>query len=236
MLKNMFTIPVPGKSTGEESMDFIKPGAFAAIFARAGVGKTALLVQIAINSMLRGKNVLHISTADPVDKVDLWYKEVFQRLDHEYESLNINKTKDQLLRHRFIMTFETESFSIAKLKKRVNELISQEIFAPTQIMIDDFSFEKVSNEELADLKAFVEANNLVFWFTIRTHRDEAISEINIPTRLMPMIDWFDFMLRLEPENERIYVRSVTRDASGINVNGKDLFLDPSTLLIRETEG
>jgi KaiC/GvpD/RAD55 family RecA-like ATPase len=235
MLKNMFTIPVPDKTDDDEIMEIVKPGGFAAIFARAGVGKTALLVQIAVNGILRGKNVLHISTDDPVDKVDLWYKEVFQRLDHEHESLNIKKRKDQLLRHRFIMTFETESFSIAKLKKRVNELISQEIFVPTQIMIDDFSFEKVSSEELADLKEFVQANNLVFWFTIRTHRDEPVSEIKIPTRLMPMIGWFDFMIRLDPENDRIHVRPVTSDPSAADENGKDLFLDPSTLLIREME-
>ncbi len=235
MLKNIFNVPYPGEPDGDRPIEIIKPGGFAAIIARAGVGKTALLVQIAINGMLREKNILHISTADPVEKVDLWYKEVFQRLGQEHDSLKSNKIKDQLLRHRFIMTFETETFSIAKLKKRVNELISQEIFIPAQIMIDDFSFEKVSEEEIADLKKFVESNNLVFWFTIRSHRDEPISEINIPTRLMPMIGWFNYMIRLEPENDRIYVRQVATDGNA-NENGSVLFLDPSSLLIRELEG
>lgn len=235
MLKNIFNAPYPGEPDGDRSIEIIKPGGFAAIIARAGVGKTALLVQIAINGMLRGKNILHISTADPVEKVDLWYKEVFQRLGQEHESLKSTKIKDQLLRHRFIMTFETETFSISKLKKRVNELISQEIFTPAQIMIDDFSFDKASEEELADLKKFVESNNLVFWFTMRSHRDEPISEMKIPTRLMPMIGWFDYMIRLEPENDRICVRQVATGGNA-NENGSVLFLDPSSLLIRELEG
>ncbi len=233
MLKDIFNIPSPGKPEATPPADIIKPGEFAAILARAGVGKTALLVQIAINGILRGKNVLHISTGDPVDKVVLWYREVFQRLDQEDESLQIRKRKDELLRRRFIMTFETETFSIEKLKKRVNELISQNIFLPAQILIDDFSFDTVSTEALSDLKGFVADNKLSFWFTIRTHRDEPVGDRRIPTRLLPLTEWFDLMIRLEPDNERIYVRQV-------GVGGEDddqagaLYLDPSTLLIKMT--
>ncbi len=235
MIKNIFNIPLSDKPFVDPSTDILAPGGFAAILARAGVGKTALLVQIAINSMLWEKNVLHISTANPVDKVDLWYREMFQRLDQEHPTLEINKKRDQLLRHRFIMTFETESFSIAKLKKRVDELISQDIFIPSLIIIDDFSFDAVSEEELADLKAFVQNNRLAFWFTIRTHRDEPADETKIPTRLAPMARWFDLILRLEPDNDRIYVRQITTEQNP-DGNTEILFLDPSTLLIREMAG
>lgn len=232
MLKNMFNIPDSDQPAGDKTAELIKPGGFAAIFARAGVGKTALLVQIAINGMLQEKNILHISTADPVDKVDLWYREVLERLGQENNELEIGKIREQLLRHRFIMTFETESFSIAKLKKRVSELISQEIFIPAQIMIDDFSFETVSEEELADLKAFVENHSLIFWFSIRTHRDEALNENKVPTRLAHLTDRFDFMIRLEPDSNHIYVRPIPTGKT-TEETAKVLFLDPSTLLIRD---
>ena len=49
--------------------DILPQGGFGAVLARAGVGKTALLVQLALNTMLRDKNVLHISLNDPVNKV-----------------------------------------------------------------------------------------------------------------------------------------------------------------------
>lgn len=231
MLKNIFNIP-RGKAD-EKSIDVIKPGSFAAILARAGVGKTALLVQIAINAMRQEKNVLHISTSDPVDKVDLWYREMLQRLNQDNDKVQIDKMRDQLLRHRFIMTFETESFSIAKLKKRVDELISQEIFVPAQIMIDDFSFETVTDEDLSALKKFVEDNALIFWFSIRTHRDEAVNEKKLPTRLAHLTQWFDFMIRLDPESDRIYIRPVENGES--KDDETSLFLDPSTLLIQELQ-
>jgi hypothetical protein len=57
--------------------DILSAGQFGAVLARAGVGKTAFLVQLSLNALLRGKNVLHISLEDPVNKVSLWYKEVF---------------------------------------------------------------------------------------------------------------------------------------------------------------
>lgn len=55
MIKNIFNIPPAGQPEVDPSTEIIAPGGFAAILARAGVGKTALLVQIAINSMLWGK-------------------------------------------------------------------------------------------------------------------------------------------------------------------------------------
>ena len=226
MLKNIFNTILP-ETPQDVDGQAIPPGSFGAIFARAGVGKTALLVQLAVAGMLRGQNILHISTQDPVDKVDLWYREVFQRLSQERPHTGITRTGDNLLRHRFIMTFETETFSVEKLRKRVNELISQEIFTPSIILIDDFDFQKVTEEAVAGLKTFVNENNLAFWFTVRTHRDEAVGENKIPVRLASVIGWFDMMIRLEPESERIFVRQVDGE------NDRDIFfLDPSTLLIR----
>ena len=53
MLKNELILSNPLKRMGFESDDILKQGEFGAVMARAGVGKTALLVQLALNSMLR---------------------------------------------------------------------------------------------------------------------------------------------------------------------------------------
>ena len=58
----------PLKKLGFENDDIISPGSFCAVLARAGVGKTSLMVQVALNAMLRGKKVLHISLDDSVKK------------------------------------------------------------------------------------------------------------------------------------------------------------------------
>ena len=52
----------PLRAMGYENEDILSAGEFGAVLARAGVGKTAFLVQLSLNALLRGKNVLHIST------------------------------------------------------------------------------------------------------------------------------------------------------------------------------
>ena len=75
---------------GYEEEDILGRGEFGALTARAGVGKTSFLVQLALDKMLRGRNVLHISIDEPVEKVCLCYED-------RITSYNVCYTK--LLRH-----------------------------------------------------------------------------------------------------------------------------------------
>jgi hypothetical protein len=52
MLKTNLTLRNPLQFFGGQSEDILAPGQFGGVLARAGVGKTALMVQIALNSML----------------------------------------------------------------------------------------------------------------------------------------------------------------------------------------
>ena len=91
MLKQDLTLRNPLRLLGENTEDNLAEGGFGAVLARAGVGKTALTVQIALNSLLKSHNVLHISLNDPVNKVTLWYKEVFKSLAGQYNLKQINQ-------------------------------------------------------------------------------------------------------------------------------------------------
>ena len=66
MLKNDLMLKNPLRWIGSPNEDILDSGHFGGVMARAGVGKTAFIVQIALNGLLRNRNVLHISLADPV--------------------------------------------------------------------------------------------------------------------------------------------------------------------------
>ena len=119
MLTNDLIQRNPLRLMGRDAEEILSPGDFGAILARAGVGKTALLVQIALNTLLSGKNVLHVSLNDPVDKVTLWYREVFGNLSKTYDGRQIEQLWESLLPHRLIMTFKVEGFSVPKLEERL---------------------------------------------------------------------------------------------------------------------
>src|SRR5215470_5936174 len=57
-------------------------GNVGVVISRAGVGKTAMLVQIALDDLMRDRKVLHISHEHAVDHVRAYYDEIFYEIAH----------------------------------------------------------------------------------------------------------------------------------------------------------
>jgi len=130
----------PLRLIGEETEDIISNGGFGALLARAGVGKTALLVQIALDNLLRNINVLHISLNDPVKKISLWYEQILRNIVKQYNIKQMDQLSETMLSHRFIMAIDVEDFSIIKLEQRLKDLMEQDVFNPKVILVDGLPF------------------------------------------------------------------------------------------------
>ena len=232
MLKKDLILRNPLRVMGYENNDIPSTGQFGAVLARAGVGKTAFLVQLSLNALLRGKNVLHISLADPVNKVSLWYKEVFNLIADQYQVDQINQLWDSLLPHRFIMTFRVEGFSVPKLQERLADLMEQNIFTPQMIIVDGFPFDESMHQPLSEFKELVEKHQMQAWFTMRTHRHEDPGPEGKPLQLEQVSDLFEVAIQLLPEGKEIHVKAVKGGESF--AENFDLRLDPSTMLIKSS--
>ena len=230
MLKKDLILRNPLRVMGYENNDILSTGQFGAVLARAGVGKTAFLVQLSLNALLRGKNVLHISLEDPVNKVSLWYKEVFNLIADQYQVDQINQLWDSLLPHRFIMTFRVEGFSVPKLQERLADLREQNIFMPQMIIVDGFPFNESMRHPLSEFKALVEKHRMHAWFTMRTHRHEDPGPEGRPLQLEQVSDLFEVAIQLLPEGKEIHVKAVKGGESF--ADDLDLRLDPSTMLLK----
>src|SRR3954447_9807303 len=77
-------------------------GNVGVVAAPAGVGKTALLVQIALDDLLRGRKVLHISHEHAVDHVRAYYDEIFHDLSVVSNLADPEAVKLGVERHRLI--------------------------------------------------------------------------------------------------------------------------------------
>lgn len=220
----------PLRLMGYEADDILSKGAFGAVMARAGVGKTAFLVQLAMDKLIRERNVLHVSLDEPVDKICLWYEEVFRNACAFCGMKGTDALWEAVLPHRFIMTFRIEGFSVPKLEERINDLTEQGIFFPQLILMDGFPFGNADRGGLTALKAFAESMGLGIWFTVRTHRDQASGGNGTPDVLREMWDLFDVAIELRPEGKDIYVEAIkgAPKASGET----PLVLDPSTMLVK----
>jgi len=231
MLKNELIYSHPLRHIGHEGENIIQEGGFGAVLSRAGVGKTAFLVQLALYAMLANKYVLHISLNDPVDKVTLWYKELFNGLGQHYKIEQMNQLLQTILPYRFIMTFRVSSFSIPKLQERLTDLSEQNIFKPEIIIIDGFHFDGTTKDFLMNLRKLALKQSCRIWFSVHTHRHEESDPDGMPIRLSMIEDSFDLIIKLEPTGSIIRVEPIKGMES--HDNRQPVYLDASTMLIKE---
>jgi hypothetical protein len=231
MLRKDLILRNPLRLLGHETDDILPAGGFGAVLACAGVGKTALMVQIALNALLRDKNVLHISLNEPVHKVSLWYEEVFRNITQSYELHEMNELWETILVHRFIMTFQVEGFSVPKLKERLTDLTAQGIFFPQMVILDGLPFDKPVNLILSDLKTLATDYRLPVWLSVRTHHHEDIGSDGLPLQIDGISELFNVAIQLQPEGKDVLVQALK---GGNPAAGQpNLYLDPSTLLIKD---
>jgi len=231
MLKKDLMMRNPLRAVSDENGYILPEGGLGAVVARAGIGKTALLVQLSLNSLLKGDQALHISLGDPVRKVSLWYKEVFNNIGVQYQIEKIDDPWNELLPQRFIMTFNIDGFSVPRLDERLTELADQNIFIPQMILIDGLPFNHdMKRTDLHALKELSQKFNSHIWFTVRIHRHEEPDCDGIPVQIADFADLLDVIIKLEPQNNDIKLNVLKGSGA---LSSQDLALDPATMLIKE---
>ena len=233
MLKQDLLMRNPLRLLGQDTEKILSKGGFGAVLARAGVGKTSLMVQLALNFLLNHRNVLHISLNDPVNKVSLWYEEVFRRITDAYSPSQITQLWETILTHRFIMTFQVEGFTVPKLEERLTDLDEQGIFFPCAILIDGLPFGESAHDILNDLKEMTYRYNIQAWFSVRTHRHESPDPSGIAPQLSRFVDLFQAVIELRPQGKQVHVLALK---GGIHQDdSQPVLLDPATMLIHTAD-
>jgi hypothetical protein len=230
MLKKDLILRNPLRFMGYETEDILPEGGFGAVLARAGVGKTAFLVQLALNNLLRGKNVVHISLNESVKKVSLWYQEVLRNIASQYKAGQMDQLWETILPHRLIMTFKVEGFSVPKLEERLTDLTEQGIFFPQMILIDGLPFDEIARKSLSDLKTLAVDNSMHVWFAVRTHRHEKLGPDGMPAPFCQFTDLFEIAIQLQSVEDEIHVMALKGGTAPSD--HPSLLLDPATMLIK----
>jgi hypothetical protein len=206
------------------------------VMARAGIGKTALLVQIALDSILRGNRVVHISIGENLEKTKLWYDDILQVILQECSVAKPHELIDMVQRHRMIMTFKESAFNRARLEERLNDLILQDIFKPDCVVIDGFDFEKTDHSHLEDVKNLMETLRLQTWYSSTCHRDDdRVSPAGVPAPCHELDDLFDTVVLLKPDQEHIQLEIIRHNNGEYSGDGCHLILDPATMMVKQDD-
>jgi len=230
MLKKEIIYRNPLINLGYDDEDILPNGGFGAVLAHAGLGKTALLVQMALNTMMREQSVLHVSLHEAVSKVDVWYHELFQNIAGKHNANEIQEYWDKIQPYRFIMTFRVEGFSVPKLEERLTDLMQQNIFKPHTVIIDGLKFDESGRGLLFNLKELAKKYSMRIWFTVHTHRHEPPKENGLPLSFLHVADLFDVLVQLAAKRDEVYIKALKGQA--VTAKKDSLLLDPATMLIK----
>jgi len=217
---------------GYEQEDILLNGGLGAVLAHAGVGKTALLVQVALNIMIREESVLHVSLHEAVNKVDVWYQELFQNIASNLSDAERKEYWDRIQPYRFIMTFKVESFNVPTLEERMTDLMQQNIFKPHTVIIDGLKFDQTGRDQLVLFKDLAKKYAMRIWFTVHEHRHETPASSGLPVSFLHVVDLFDVIVKLEAEGDEVYIKALKGKPSGVKPH--TLLLDPATMLMKES--
>jgi hypothetical protein len=159
-------------SVGAEKL---QPGSMGVVMARAGVGKTACLVQIALDRLLSNQPVFHVALGQTVEHVHAWYDALFDDRANATGLEDAARVRAEVGRHRLIAAFGDHGLGVERVEKALAVFTTHMSFQPRVLLVDGFEWEKgslVKNAaELGALKAMARRLGAVLWMTAQTHRE-----------------------------------------------------------------
>jgi hypothetical protein len=193
-------------------------GELGVVAARAGVGKSACLVQIAASELVEGRQVLHVSLENRVNHVRRRYDELLDGLQRDLR-LAVHDLRFLVERNRHIHSYLGQSFTPAKLLEALEFLRKYMDFDPQLVILDGYPFATAELDELAELQRLAVEQKLQFWFSALTHRHESYSDEELPSPLTRFGALLGQVVHLEPVTDGVRVRlwqrpPVDAEASG----------------------
>jgi len=234
MLKEELIAKSPVRILEKSIEGGLKGGNIGVIASRKGVGKTSVLVQLALDKLLQGEKVIHVSFTAHTSYVISWYENIFGEVAKRRALEHIDEVRDDLVKNRVIMNFAQEGVSIEQIIRSIKAMVVDGGFKAKTLIIDGFDFSRTSKPELLKVKEFATEMGLEIWYSCTLVGEEPlVDKNNIPVILREYLDAFSVLILLEPKAEYIHF-TVVKDHDRLNPHDLKIKLDAKTLLIAET--
>jgi hypothetical protein len=211
----------------------LKAGEIGIIASQNGVGKTSVLVQIALDKLLQAKKVIHVSFTQHTDYVLAWYEDIFDEFISKKNLENAREVKNEVVKNRVLMNFNQDGITGDQMLKSLRAMIVEGGFAAEAIIIDGFEFSRMERDRLEKIKAFAREQGIEFWYSCSVKGDGPhYDKQNIPHLVKDYLDIIEVIIVLEPKPDHIEL-TVSKDRDSRDTRAMAMRLDPKTLLILE---
>lgn len=228
-MKNLISFS-PLKILEKSSKKGLGRGNLGVLIARAGVGKTACLIHIALEKIFRHEKLVHISLDEGPEKVTSYYRVIYSDLLKTLHLESEPERQSSIDRNRMILAYLNQSFETERLRASLENLAANLDFKPDALIVDGLDFESVERSVFEGFKDIAGEFETEIWFSALSHRHiNEVNERGIPHPCRELDDLFDLILLLHSEPSGIHF-SLLKDHDNPAVSRNSLMLDPNTFL------
>jgi len=213
----------------------LKPGEIGIVASPRGVGKTSVLVQLALDKLLQGKKVIHVSFSrgQHNQNVPIWYEDIFSEFINKKNLENAAEIKNDLVKNRVLMNFNQDGVTKEQIIKSLRAMIIEGGFKADSIIVDGFDFSKTNKENIEAVKVFATELGVSIWYSCSVSDEGSpYDKENIPVVLDGFVNSTDVVIVLQPKSDHVEL-SISKDRNSIISKSMAMKLDPKTLLILE---
>ncbi len=209
----------------------LQSGEIGIIASQSGIGKTSVLVQIALDKLFQNKKVIHISFIQDANYVMAWYTDIFDEFIKKKNVVNAQEIQSDLVKNRVLMNFNQDGISTEMILKSLKAMIVDGGFKADTLIIDGYDFSKTNADQLNAMKSFARELNLSVWYSCTVKGDAPLyDKKGIPGVIKDFLDIIDVVIVLEAKPDHIAFTAM-KDRSLYSPDAMALKLDPKTLLI-----
>jgi KaiC/GvpD/RAD55 family RecA-like ATPase len=209
----------------------LKAGEIGLVASPSGIGKTSVLVQIALDKLLQDKKIIHISFTKHADYVLAWYENIFDEFIKKKNLENEQDVKNDIVKNRVLMKFTQGGISSEQILRSLKALIKDGGFNAEVIIIDGFDFSATEEGHIAAIKSFALETGVSVWYSCTVQGKEPYyDEQNIPLVIKDIANLFKVIIVLDPKQDHIALK-ISKYGEPANPDQPELKLDPKTLLI-----
>ncbi len=201
----------------------LKAGELGLVTSKKGLGKTSVLVQFGMDTLLQDKQLVHVSFDLHSSNVISWYDGIFAEIAKKKNIGNTAELKGDVVAKRTILNFSLDNFNLSKVVNTLNALKAGGI-AVSGVVMDGIDFSKVTEGDINSVAQYAAAEKVTIWVAA-TAEGEKLSD-SVPANLEK---YFGGVIHLSQKPEGVTVNVLKlHDKKDVAVNLK---LDTKTLLI-----
>ncbi len=234
-MMNTFAAVSPLKLLEKTSRRQLGKGNMGVLIARAGVGKTACLIHIALDKIFRQEKLIHVSLEESPDKTASYYDVIFSDLVKNKVPIDEREYRSCIEKHRVILAYLNRSFDTARLATSLTNLKNELDFPPDTLIVDGLDFENAERRIFEGLEEIATGFQVEIWLSALSHRHiRERNENGIPYPCHGVDGFFSIIMQLTTGSSGVFLQ-LLKDHDHPLPDETRVRLDPGTFLSMPAE-